>query len=404
MKPPDYPTRILVAVTGLSPQIVTETLYALAVGLEGEERPFVPTKIRLITTGEGARHAKDSLLNSGNGWFHRLKSDYRLPAIDFGPQHIVVLKDRTGQPLDDIRTRGDNERAADAITEEIRELTSDDETALHVSIAGGRKTMGFYVGYALSLYGRVQDRLSHVLVTPPYESHPEFFYPAPQRRIMKDREGRPHDAHDARVTLADIPFVRLRDGLDSEMLASSPSFSAVVGQAQRAVPPVRLVLDPANCTVTAGGETFELKPSKFALYWLLATRVLCGRPAAHWSEDDFMTQLLDYYGRIELTGPGEYERAEKSYERGDGAKVLKPAKSYINRVLEDHLGRRRAAPYLITSLEKIPGTRRSRFGLRLAANVIRIRAATSRQCNATDVDTVYSGSLSVTRANGGNNP
>ena len=44
MKPPDYPTRILVAVTGLSPQIVTETLYALAVGLERSQRPFVPDK------------------------------------------------------------------------------------------------------------------------------------------------------------------------------------------------------------------------------------------------------------------------------------------------------------------------------------------------------------------------
>jgi CRISPR-associated protein (TIGR02584 family) len=33
-----------------------------------------------------------------------------------------------------------------------------------MSIAGGRKTMGFYAGYALSLYGRAQDRMSHVLV------------------------------------------------------------------------------------------------------------------------------------------------------------------------------------------------------------------------------------------------
>ena len=404
MKPPDYPTRILVAVTGLSPQIVTETLYALAVGLERSQRPFVPTKIRLITTEEGARRAQDSLLNPGNGWFHRLRSDYRLPAIEFGPQHIVVLKDRTGQPLDDIRTRDDNERAADAITEEIRELTRDDDTALHVSIAGGRKTMGFYLGYALSLYGRVQDRLSHVLVTAPYESHPDFFYPAPQSRMIQDREGRPYDAHNARVTLADIPFVRLRDGLDSEMLASSPSFSTVVRQAQRAVPPVRLVLVPANCTVTAGGETFELKPSKFALYWLLARRVLCGRPAAHWSEDDFMTQLLHYYGRIELTGPGEYERIEAAYEGGRGDKIVNPAKAHINRTLRQRLGDRRAAPYLIVPLAPIPNTRRRRFGLRLSPNAIRIRGATSREHIATNSRRGLSGTPSLTRANGGNSP
>ena len=402
MRPQECTSRILVAVTGLSPQIVTETLYALTVGAEGTDRPFLPTRIRLITTAEGARRAKDSLLNCGTGWFHRLRSDYRLPEIDFGPQHIAVLQDRTGQPLDDIRTRDDNERAADAITEQIRELTSDNDTALHVSIAGGRKTMGFYVGYALSLYGRVQDRLSHVLVTAPYESHPDFFYPAPQRRVIQDRHGRPHDAHDARVTLADIPFVRLRAGLDSEMLATTPSFSAVVAHAQRALPPVRLVLDPSTCTVTAGGETFELKPSKFALYWLLARRVLQDRPAAHWSEDDFMTQLREYYGRIELTGPGEYERIETAYEGGRGDKIVNPAKAHINRTLRQRLGEKRAKPYLIVPLEPIPFTRRRRFGLRLSPRAIRIRGGTARRAHsATNVDHVLSRLAARNSGNGG---
>ena len=59
MKPQDYATRILVAVTGLSPQIVTETLYALAVAPAPSEPRFVPTKIRLITTEQGAARAKD---------------------------------------------------------------------------------------------------------------------------------------------------------------------------------------------------------------------------------------------------------------------------------------------------------------------------------------------------------
>ena len=377
MKPQDYATRILVAVTGLSPQIVTETLYALAPA--PSEPRFVPTKIRLITTEQGAARAKDSLLTQNSGWFDRLKSDYRLPPIEFRPENVVVLKDRAGQPLDDIRTRDDNERTGDAITEQIRELTRDDDTALHVSIAGGRKTMGFYLGYALSLYGRAQDRLSHVLVTAPYESHAEFFYPAPQRRVIHDRDGRQYDAHDARVTLAEIPFVRMRAGLGRDLLDGSASFSTVVEEAQRALPPVGLVLDPSNCTVTAGGATFELKPSKFALYWLLARRVLRGHPAAHWSEADFMTQLLDYYGRIEMTGPGEYDRIETAYEGGRGDKIVNPAKAHINRTLRQRLGERRAAPYLIVPLAPIPTTRRRRFGLRLSPNAIRIRGVASRK-------------------------
>ena len=149
--PEDHPRRILLAVTGLSPQIVTETVYALAVAPVPPRRRFVPTEVRLITTREGAERAKLSLLHPDSGWFHRLLADYALPPIGFESEHIHVLEDADGRPLGDIRTPEDNNRAADTITEVVRELTRDDDSALHVSIAGGRKTMGFYLGYALSL-------------------------------------------------------------------------------------------------------------------------------------------------------------------------------------------------------------------------------------------------------------
>ena len=375
MMPHDYPTRVLVAVTGLSPQIVTETLFALAVDPDPPQRLLEPTKIRLITTEEGARRAKCALLHPERGWFHRLRSDYDLPAIEFGPEHIIVLRDEAGRPLDDIRSREDNRTAADAIAAVVRELSSDPLSALHVSIAGGRKTMGFYLGYALSLFGRAQDRLSHVLVSAPYESHREFYYPTPKTHLIQDRDGRSYDARDARVTLADIPFVRLRGELDPDLLAGAVSFSAAVEEAQRAVPPVELILDPATCTVTAGGESFELKPSRFALYWLLAERAREGRPGVHWSEEDFVETLLRYYrqiGRVDSEF-GDYKRVEPAYRRGPIEKIVNPAKTRLNNGLRRRLGERRATPYLIDSLDLIPGTRRKRFGLSLPPSAIRVR-------------------------------
>ena len=372
MMPHDYPTRVLVAVTGLSPQVVTETLFALAVDPDPPQRLLEPTKIRLITTEEGARRAKCALLHPERGWFQRLCRDYDLPEIEFAEEHIVVLRDGAGQSLDDIRSKDDNERAADAITAVIRELSRDDRSALHVSIAGGRKTMGFYLGYALSLYGRAQDRLSHVLVNAPYESHPCFFYPTPKSHFIQGQDGCAYDARDARVTLADIPFVRLREALGRDLLAGSAGFSAVVEEAQRAVPPVELVLDPETRTVSAGGEAFALNPSRFALYWLLAERARRGRPGVHWGEDGFVTQLLQYYGRIENQYSGDYERVETAYKRGHAGKIVNPAKAHINSELQTRLGKRRAGPYRIVSLEPIPGTRRKLFGLRLPPNAIRI--------------------------------
>ena len=50
--------------------------------------------------------------------------------------------------------------------------------------------MGFYLGYAFSLYARPQDRLSHVLVSSPFESHPEFFYPPATPRRLSTRDNR----------------------------------------------------------------------------------------------------------------------------------------------------------------------------------------------------------------------
>lgn len=73
-----------------------------------------------------------------------------------------------------------------------------------------------YLGNALTLFGRSQDRLSHVLVPPSYESNRAFLYPTPYSQSLFIEPLKCYfKAKDAEVTLADIPFVRLRDGLQS---------------------------------------------------------------------------------------------------------------------------------------------------------------------------------------------
>ena len=377
MKPEQYPTRRLLAVTGLSPQIVTETLYALAVQ---QVPPFIPTEIWLITTQKGAQRARLSLLHTDSGWFPRLLAEYQLPPMQFSPEQIRVLCSSDGQPMDDIRSPADNTGAADAITEMVRELTGDSGSALHVSIAGGRKTMGFYLGYALSLYGREQDRLSHVLVNPPFESHPEFFYPTRRSEVIytPPPDSAPFDKKDAEITLADIPFVRMREGLHADLLEGRTSFSASVAEAQRALPPVSLALDPARCTVLAAGETLNMQPNHFSLYWTLAERARRQQPGVHWSDEGLAGEILGYYGQLVNTASGNYEIAEKAYgpnEKGIeqfSAVNFDPLKAHIKRTLVQRLGRRRAEPYLIKPLSRIAGTRYHRFGLDLPGEVIQI--------------------------------
>lgn len=110
--PSSYPLRILPAVTGLSPQIDTETLNALAVA--SDNAPFVPTEIHLITTAERARL---TLLSDKPGWFHRLRKDFKLPNIALDDTHIHVLRDLSDKARTYIRSPADNLTCADFITQ-----------------------------------------------------------------------------------------------------------------------------------------------------------------------------------------------------------------------------------------------------------------------------------------------
>ncbi len=284
--------RILLAVTGLSPQVVTETLYALT--REG----WVPDEVHVLTTAEGKRRAELALLSDDRGWFHRLRRDFRLPPIGFDADHIHCIMGGDGQPLEDIRTPEDNERAADALTEQVRRWTADANTQLHVSIAGGRKTMGYYLGYALSLFGRAHDRLSHVLVDEPFESSWEFFYPTPYSRVIETRDHSLADTRDAVVTLAEIPFVTLREGLPERLLQGRTSFTDTVAAARRLLDPPELIIDLDSQCLRAGGEIVRLSPADLAFYAMMARRAANGEPPLDHREESLARRYLDAYASL----------------------------------------------------------------------------------------------------------
>ncbi|MDP2286261.1 MAG: CRISPR-associated ring nuclease Csm6 [Pseudohongiella sp.] len=227
----DSRTKILILVSGMSPQIITETLYALCVQSNPE---WIPDEVHLITTGHGRDNAVLQLLEDKKR-FHQFLQDYNIvKPIRFDESTIHLIKDNQMNDLPDLRTPEDNEAAADTISAVIRKFARNADTELHVSLAGGRKTMGFYAGYALSLFGRPQDCLSHVLVSEHYESNSEFYYPTPYRKEITHRDGRSLDARQAQVWLARIPFVRLRSGLPESLLNGNHGFSETVELARRA--------------------------------------------------------------------------------------------------------------------------------------------------------------------------
>lgn len=355
--PHEFPRRVLAMAVGLTPQVVTETLYALAVC---REPAWVPTVIRLLTTAEGAMRARLMLLEGETGHFHRLCADYGLQGrVRFGADDIIVVE-AGGQALNDIRTPAENAMAADAITAFVRELCADEESAVHVSIAGGRKSMGYYMGYALSLFGREQDRLSHVLVNEPFESLPDFFYPPPRPRVVFGVGNRPASTADARIELAEIPFVRLRAGLPAALLSGTASFGATVEAASRRFGPARLRLDAATSSVQAGETTVRLPPALWAWYALLAEarRRGAGEDGMVRAADLDARRLLAWYARV--AGPMSAAviglEAKLRREGGIDEQFFRERNAKLNRVLGERLGVQ-AAPYQVQSRGRRPRTR-----------------------------------------------
>ncbi len=361
------PKRILLFVTGLSPQVVTETLYALATDAQS---PWIPDEIHVITTREGAERVRLALLSEEPAWFARLIEDYDLPAIRFDEEHIHVLKCADGSPMVDVRTPEDNEQAANQITEWVRKFTAEEGSELHASIAGGRKTLGYYLGYALSLFGRPQDRLSHVLVSEPFESCWNFFYPTPYSSVIETRNQALADTRDARVDLAEIPFVRLRQGMDENLLNGKAGFVQAVQAAQRVLEPPCLRIDPAGQCIEAGGQRIELPPRELAFYRLFARRAKNAQPRLHapakgTQSEDWRDLFLREYKTIRSGELDDLERTEKALEKGMDADYFSECKSKLHKKLKLQLGPS-AQHYLIDD----GGTRPGRFGLDLPAEAI----------------------------------
>ena len=357
MKAPcDYEKRILLAVSGMSPQILTETLYALAVA---NSELFIPTEIHLISTVSGAKKATLELLHAKTGKFHQLCRDYSLENIHFNEESIIVISDKDGTLLDDIKTPAQNEAAADFITSVVSRLTHDENVALHVSIAGGRKTMGYYLGYALSLYGRAQDRLSHVLVTERYESLRDFFYPTPDSLVIYDRDNQALDAHEAEVMLAQIPFVRLRRGIPQELLAGQTSFNDSIRFAQRLEADPSLQIDKDNQQFIVNGEEVKLKLINFVFYlWMLEETVkkqgvIC-RPDSNPANQKFRNMaykesFLAFYDNKRFEKPKRMGKTEDPLEGGMTGKWLSERMSKVKEAFEKALGKTVAQDFVVQS-------------------------------------------------------
>jgi len=204
---------ILFVVAGIAPAIVTEAFYQLRV--EGK----VPVEeVWVITTGKG-RQALEAELLGEEGAFKALCRDYKIaPAsVKLDRDSIKAARDDSDLLIDDVIDSRDNVLFPDLMIRLVKKLTADPRNVIHACLSGGRKSMSFYLGAALMMFGRPQDQLLHVVVDKDLERcRPPFYYPTPHdsiSRVEEDGEVRSLNLKHARVLLSRIPYLRLRQKL-----------------------------------------------------------------------------------------------------------------------------------------------------------------------------------------------
>jgi CRISPR-associated protein (TIGR02584 family) len=216
-------------------------------------------------------------------------------------EEIVLVKrwnPQTGrdEALDDIVTAADNAAAAEQILNQVRAHVENRDVRVVASIAGGRKTMGALLHASMTLIGRETDRITHVLVQPPFDVLPGFFFPDQPGGPLpeRDRNGetlRLHDPRSVEVFLTDVPFVPLRNRF-RELDDMPGSFDGLVRQCSKALKqdsaPVKVQIDYPLKTLTVDGTPLRRVPVAI----LLLVDFLLEHPKDFQSQGDAGRTLL----------------------------------------------------------------------------------------------------------------
>jgi len=248
----------LIGVVGLTPQVVTETLYHLAV-----ERQQAVTDIVLITTPEGQQNILGfNGLPALSDQIHALAEHYQIDPPHFDPEQSVFVGN---EPIDDPKfwrtPHHFHPTLPDLLIKIFKEKSKDSDRRLHLSLAGGRKTMSALATLLFSLWARPQDELSHVLVTSEFIQWRKFFPQSPEEA--------------EHIAVVSLPMPKLRILLDVQKLNQFSSYHKLLEYLEQEftfdIAPPNTILDYHRQTITLVGYDMEvrLKPLQTAIYTLI---------------------------------------------------------------------------------------------------------------------------------------
>ena len=352
---PDADPINLLCIVGRSPAVVTETLYGLCVD-EATDRPLRSVgHLHVVTTEYGRTSPQGGLRDLLRRKVEEMGREFgpevneRLPTIDNIEEPVVPTYKYSTDPIRDVRTSEASARLGDTILELIRELAGDEQPPLHASIAGGRKTMGYFVGVVMTLFGRFQDRISHVLLGGEdetgrqlgrlAESADAFFYPPGESQMISARDDDRFDASQVEVELYEVPFVPLEMSAGDAPDRVGRSVEKWVGAAVERIRGEDAIL---TVDLDRGGLTFAGEKIHFhsypdhALYLLVAIEQARGNAPLGPGEiaSDYQSHLAEILEHILRRDPREYAATDPTRKPAKIQSNLSTAKAGVNRQIE----------------------------------------------------------------------
>ncbi|MCS7054489.1 MAG: CRISPR-associated ring nuclease Csm6 [Ignavibacterium sp.] len=341
---------ILICVSGLTPQIVTETLFCLSY----KEKISID-EIYILTTKRGRdvilgrdKHPstpktalKDEIQN--------LCKKYKLkePLFEENDTHIIVAKEESIE-LPDIRSDKDNILFPNKICELLREKTSEPNNVIYCSITGGRKSMSVHLANALSIFARENDRLVHVLTKEEHEF--KGFYPQTKKEIND-------------LELANLPFVRLRPILSAEIKRPdllTSNFDEIVNFTQKQLkaltPSNKMILDIERRELRFGNYNIELEPLEFLFYYFFVDSKEKGRnniSVQEFISDETKNKFIEYFN---LYFPNRYIEEQKWYKKGFSKEDFRVKRSRVNSKINDLIDDPDISSYFVIDVNKKYGS------------------------------------------------
>lgn len=350
-----FANRVLIVLVGRSPAVLTETIHALVHEIGG--RRFVPTSVVVLTTAEGRTAVTEALLQpgiEGTRW-QRLFAVLDMPLLPLTEASIQVPQ-LEGVDIADAHSRDELDLMGDLILLTLREHTSRDDTAVVLSMSGGRKSMSHLAGQAMSIRARAWDRLVHVVVQPAWlEQMGEFTFPDAQDGEYEgfDEEGQalegsPCAWNQVELRLTDEPFLLLRPLLEARPEfkdTAKTSFRELVAMLS-AAPPMELAYSSNKRQMWLRGESsapedakpLKLTPVQLAYLQIVIARGQVPRPCSdelaiawclEWEEVTLSRRLGPEADRQAL-GTNRYEQCAALFNvSAPGQKLAKELNSFL---------------------------------------------------------------------------